>query len=380
MPVLSRSRNRPGILALRGSIRETRCLIRRRFQLARRSAAASTMTAAGWGARSGAALREQCCANPKPVPQIDYWLQRISGPIGVVVLTISICVVSSHWLYPSVRSDFDATVGVVLEYVQVSAAGIGLTFLVITNCTDPGTVRRDDAPAALEDHENGSHRDRPRGLVREVDGTDGAKISYRWCDTCMLWRPPRASHCSMACCGRCYERFDHHCPWVGTCVASVSTGCWDGWLVCDCSSRALHEHIRLQAVAIYRESGPAVFSSVGYHQLPAFAEFCDNEVFCRELHCTVAADSFLCHCAGGLVTLAFDAPTTKEKLTAPRTTRTRNPSRCPEWLTASTKTIRDNCDDTYCAPCHVRQIHPERDERAAADDFELQVADEHGSF
>uniref|UniRef100_A0A7S4C3V8 Palmitoyltransferase n=1 Tax=Chrysotila carterae TaxID=13221 RepID=A0A7S4C3V8_CHRCT len=325
------------------------------------------MTAAGWGARSGAALREQCCANPKPVPQIDYWLQRISGPIGVVVLTISICVVSSHWLYPSVRSDFDATVGVVLEYVQVSAAGIGLTFLVITNCTDPGTVRRDDAPAALEDHENGSHRDRPRGLVREVDGTDGAKISYRWCDTCMLWRPPRASHCSMACCGRCYERFDHHCPWVGTCVA-----------------RCNHRFFAAFLLAV-GTAGSCVTVALGLY-MSTFdfkpSQFTEWIILLPLLCCCSGCCFGMLGCAGlgGLVTLAFDAPTTKEKLTAPRTTRTRNPSRCPEWLTASTKTIRDNCDDTYCAPCHVRQIHPERDERAAADDFELQVADEHGSF
>lgn len=40
--------------------------------------------------------------------------------------------------------------------------------------------------------------------------------TWRYCETCDYYQPPRAVHCPD--CDVCIAKFDHHCVWMGTCV------------------------------------------------------------------------------------------------------------------------------------------------------------------
>ncbi|XP_047342345.1 protein S-acyltransferase 8-like [Impatiens glandulifera] len=97
-----------------------------------------------------------------------------------------------------------------------------LLILFQTSTRDPGIVPRNAHPPE-EEFRHDTHVDiggrqtptlqLPR--TKEVL-VNGIPVKVKYCDTCMLYRPPRCSHCSI--CNNCVERFDHHCPWVGQCI------------------------------------------------------------------------------------------------------------------------------------------------------------------
>eukprot|EP01084_Bolivina_argentea_P274608 468111_1 len=71
-------------------------------------------------------------------------------------------------------------------------------FLLKASLMDPGFIPRGDLATPTPSEVN--------------NRTDGSKF----CPTCLIWRPPRAKHCKY--CDACVQKFDHHCPWIGTCV------------------------------------------------------------------------------------------------------------------------------------------------------------------
>ncbi|XP_044511698.1 protein S-acyltransferase 8-like [Mangifera indica] len=98
-----------------------------------------------------------------------------------------------------------------------------LVLLFLASAQDPGIVPRNSHPPEEEmRYDSFSFEMRGRQTpslqlprTKEVM-VNGIPVRVKYCDTCMLYRPPRCSHCSI--CNNCVERFDHHCPWVGQCI------------------------------------------------------------------------------------------------------------------------------------------------------------------
>ncbi|KAK6792120.1 hypothetical protein RDI58_011201 [Solanum bulbocastanum] len=98
--------------------------------------------------------------------------------------------------------------------------------LLSTSAKDPGIVPRNSHPPeevlgydSSASVETGSRPPRFKEVL-----VNGLPVRVKYCETCMLYRPPRCSHCSV--CDNCVERFDHHCPWVGQCIGKRNYRCF----------------------------------------------------------------------------------------------------------------------------------------------------------
>ncbi|KAG8655963.1 hypothetical protein MANES_04G087400v8 [Manihot esculenta] len=117
--------------------------------------------------------------------------------------------------------DFSDHLGISIMVVAVVFTVYDLVLLLLTSGRDPGIIPRNAHPPEPEGFDGtadvgaGQTPQLRLPRIKEVE-VNGAVVKIKYCDTCMLYRPPRCSHCSI--CNNCVERFDHHCPWVGQCI------------------------------------------------------------------------------------------------------------------------------------------------------------------
>lgn len=111
-------------------------------------------------------------------------------------------------------------------------------FLLLTSCTDPGIIPRhrlqqavrglEDEVAIATDVEPPAYDAAICDYVVNITEQQH-RAGYRWCPSCKIVRPPRASHCRD--CDNCVLTFDHHCPYVNNCVGQRNYAFFSGFLI-----------------------------------------------------------------------------------------------------------------------------------------------------
>lgn len=145
---------------------------------------------------------------------------------GVFILTICLITGTSLLFFTFDCRYLAENVTVAIPIIGVVLFLFTMSALLRTALSDPGIIPRatPEEAAYVEKqidyylevtNSANSPTYRPPPRTKEVL-IKGQTVKLKYCFTCKIFRPPRASHCSL--CDNCVDRFDHHCPWVGNCV------------------------------------------------------------------------------------------------------------------------------------------------------------------
>ncbi|XP_017489961.1 PREDICTED: palmitoyltransferase ZDHHC18-like [Rhagoletis zephyria] len=144
--------------------------------------------------------------------------KQISVFYFTLLLINATCILFFYYDCPYLAQKVSWAIPVVAAVLYIFVMGT----LLRTSFTDPGIIPRATPDEAADVERKwfeltggNSPNCRPPPRTKEVI-INNQSIKLKYCFTCKIFRPPRASHCSL--CDNCVERFDHHCPWVGNCV------------------------------------------------------------------------------------------------------------------------------------------------------------------
>lgn len=253
---------------------------------------------------------------------------RWGGPLTVVVLTVGTCAVCQMTVYEAAGID---TVLRAFQCVQYSFAACAMVFLLLTNGTDPGSVILSDQVEHLNEEEPKPSDSARKDVVQD----DGSTVQYRWCHTCLIYRPPRASHCRE--CNRCFLRFDHHCPWVGNCIAEANHRFFTGFLFFVSLAGLC---VPAAAVTAVVRRGGASLSSEAQQNTPPVAA----AVFCLIGLCMFCSCCGIACFAAEQCAQLFGDVTTKERFGKER--------KEVHWCAGD---LQRHLQDIFCGPVRCRQ-------------------------
>ncbi|CAO3595185.1 unnamed protein product [Absidia cylindrospora] len=133
--------------------------------------------------------------------------------IIALLLVIIPSVLFGVFTCPFLWSNIHPVIPVFYAYLFV----IAVVSMFKTSWTDPGVIPRglDPIPTLETFDDHSSIWTQPFPADRCVKIKD-EMWNLKYCSTCKIYRPPRASHCRQ--CDNCVENEDHHCIWLNNCI------------------------------------------------------------------------------------------------------------------------------------------------------------------